>query len=102
MTGNLLENACKFANSKIQIHSKIVNNQIEIDIDDDGKGMSEEQSVLALQRGIRIDETKPGSGLGLSIVKDIANEYGGTIKLSKAHLGGLQARLSIPAVQVKN
>ncbi len=100
MLGNLLENACKFAKRRIRVMTGIADRQIRLDIEDDGKGMSDAEAERALQRGIRIDETKPGSGLGLSIVKDIASEYGGNISLSKSSLGGLCATLSIPAVNV--
>lgn len=84
MLGNLLENAGKFANQKVSILLLEEDNQLVICVEDDGSGLSESESEIALSRGGRIDETKPGSGLGLSIVKDIANEYGGTIKLGKS------------------
>ncbi|MGB7286198.1 MAG: sensor histidine kinase [Salaquimonas sp.] len=97
MLGNLLENASKFAKSTVKISTNNVQaNMITLEIEDDGVGMSADQAKAALQRGTRIDETKPGSGLGLSIVKDIAGEYGGSIALSTSPLGGLKASLTIP------
>lgn len=101
MVGNLLENASKFAQQEVLIscHQKS-QKVILLNIEDDGPGMSPDESKAAMARGTRIDETKPGSGLGLSIVKDIAGEYGGDLTLSKSDLGGLKVSLSIPAAEV--
>jgi signal transduction histidine kinase len=70
-----------------------------VSIADDGPGMSGEDAHKALQRGTRLDETKPGSGLGLSIVKDIAAEYSGTVTLMRSQTGGLAAQLTLPAAK---
>jgi signal transduction histidine kinase len=66
-------------------------------IDDDGSGLTPDQRETALRRGLRLDETKPGSGLGLSIVADLAGLYGGTLKLGVSPAGGLRAELRLPA-----
>jgi signal transduction histidine kinase len=66
-------------------------------IDDDGAGLTPDQREAALRRGLRLDETKPGSGLGLSIVVDLASLYGGALKLGVSPAGGLRAELSLPA-----
>ena len=99
MIGNLLENACKFADHRIEITVRIDMPHLQVAIEDDGKGMSEEEAGKALKRGTRLDETKPGSGLGLSIVKDIAGEYSGSLTLGRSDLGGLAAQLTLPAVK---
>jgi signal transduction histidine kinase len=65
--------------------------------DDDGPGLPPEGREAALARGARLDETKPGSGLGLSIVSELARVYGGKLSLEHAALGGLSARLTLPA-----
>ena len=70
--------------------------QLRIDIDDDGPGLSAEGRKKALKRGIRLDESQPGSGLGLSIVRDIATEYGGNFNLDKSEMGGLKAVIILP------
>ena len=58
--------------------------------------MSAEEAALALKRGMRLDESTPGSGLGLSIVKDIVSEYGGELSLDRSPLGGLRATVRLP------
>ena len=70
-------------------------------VDDDGPGLtaSERERVQAARRGNRLDETKPGSGLGLSIVVDLAALYGGALTLGTAPIGGLRAELVLPAAR---
>lgn len=100
--GNLLENASRFAKKAITLSvesggmSRRNRPLIEVSISDDGPGLSPEQRTSALQRGKRLDESKPGSGLGLSIVKDICEEYGGDIQLSKSPAGGLKVAVFLP------
>ena len=65
-------------------------------VDDDGRGLSPSEREQVAQRGSRLDETKPGSGLGLSIVVELAALYGGELKLGTAPLGGLRAELVLP------
>ena len=69
-----------------------------IEIDDDGPGLPKERRAEATRRGRRLDETKPGSGLGLSIVVDQATLHGGELSLERSPLGGLRARLTLPSV----
>lgn len=95
--GNLLENAGKFAKGKVQLVVSLEDaNHIKIAIEDDGPGLEAHQLEEVLTRGVRLDESKPGSGLGLSIVKDISDEYDGEIKLSSSNMGGLMATLILP------
>jgi signal transduction histidine kinase len=68
-----------------------------VSFDDDGPGLPPEGREAALARGSRLDESKPGSGLGLSIVVELARIYGGGITLETSDLGGLSARLRLPA-----
>ena len=100
--GNLLENASKFASSKITISSIALDqSNFSIFIEDDGPGLSEAEAKTVLGRGKRLDESKPGSGLGLSIVKDILKEYGGEMQLTKSNLGGLKVDLKLPSIKPK-
>jgi signal transduction histidine kinase len=69
-----------------------------ITVDDDGPGLPADKRADAMKRGRRLDETKPGSGLGLSIVAETAAMYGGGVKLGDADLGGLRVELKLPAV----
>ncbi len=96
MLGNLLENAAKFAKRSVRLTGRMNSKHLVIEVEDDGPGMTTEQAKMAIRRGTRIDETKPGSGLGLSIVKDITSEYGGDIELASSMLGGLKASLILP------
>ncbi len=104
MIGNLIDNAGKWATSRVRIGvvaappSDHAPPQIHITVDDDGPGLPEEKRVEATKRGRRLDETKPGSGLGLSIVVDLAGLYGGSFALEDSPLGGLRARLTLPAL----
>jgi signal transduction histidine kinase len=68
-------------------------------VDDDGRGLSEAERAQVSRRGQRLDESKPGSGLGLSIVVDLAALYGGSLTLGGAPIGGLRAELLLPGVQ---
>jgi signal transduction histidine kinase len=70
---------------------------LRIIVDDDGRGLSDDERMQASQRGRRLDETKPGSGLGLSIVTDLAALYGGSLTLGSSPNGGLRAELVLPA-----
>src|SRR5690606_32480325 len=104
MVGNLIDNACKWAAARVEIEvGKAGREQdgrhfFRIFVDDDGPGLTPaaRQEVLG-QRGRRLDESKPGSGLGLSIVNDLAHLYSGRLELGTAPLGGLRTELVLPA-----
>jgi len=97
MLGNLLDNACKWARSRVAVASALDAGEIVLVVDDDGPGLAAEHRQRVLQRGVRADEAAPGSGLGLAIVRDLAELYGGSIALDEAPGGGLRARLVLPA-----
>jgi signal transduction histidine kinase len=97
MLGNLVDNACKWAKSRVEIGSAIDAGHIVVTVDDDGPGLPRELWETVLQRGVRADEAAPGSGLGLAIVADLAELYGGSIALGASPLGGLRAVLTLPA-----
>lgn len=103
MAGNLLDNACKWAKSRVRLTARPLAEPRRgravflIAVEDDGPGVPEESRKAALKRGGRLDETKPGSGLGLSIVTEIAELYGGDLRLVDSELGGLRAELTLPA-----
>jgi signal transduction histidine kinase len=96
MLGNLLDNACKWAKTKITITASQDNAAVLIAVDDDGPGIAPDKRALVLQRGVRADEAAPGSGLGLAIVRDLAELHGGSITLDQSSLGGLRACLQLP------
>ncbi len=91
LVGNLLDNACKWATEYVHCHIHIAANHIHLSVEDDGQGRSDEELQQMSQRGIRLDESVEGHGLGLSICKDIAKLYGGTLAFGHSvALGGLK------------
>jgi signal transduction histidine kinase len=105
MAGNLVDNACKWATSRVFIEVRVERAvapgaapTLRITVDDDGRGLSEAERAQVSRRGQRLDESKPGSGLGLSIVVDLAGLYGGSLALGSAPIGGLRAELVLPGV----
>lgn len=99
MVGNLMDNACKWAASRVTVSAGPAagSREIEIVIEDDGPGMDAGARDAAMKRGVRLDESAPGSGLGLSIVADLAKVYGGALTLGESGAGGLAATLILPA-----
>ena len=100
MLGNLLDNAARWAGSAVAVAAQRTANRLLITIDDDGPGIAPERRSAALKRGTRLDESAPGSGLGLHIVAELAGLYGGTLALDDSALGGLRVRLTLPAASV--
>jgi signal transduction histidine kinase len=107
MIGNLVDNGCKWAQSRVAIEVMAegsaeqapadgAKSRVRIIVDDDGPGLSPAQREQVALRGQRLDETKPGSGLGLSIVVELAGLYGGVLTLGTAPIGGLRAELALP------
>ena len=103
MVGNLVDNGCKWAQSRVAIEvladqprADGAKPRVRIIVDDDGPGLSPAEREQVAQRGQRLDETKPGSGLGLSIVVELAGLYGGALTLGTAPIGGLRAELALP------
>jgi len=97
LVGNLLENAAKWCKSRVKVKVSRLDDGIELVVDDDGPGLALEHRAAALERGKRLDETAPGTGLGLSIVTELADIYGGRFYLEDSPMGGLRARLDLPA-----
>ncbi len=104
MLGNLLDNACKWARTQVVLTvrthrpvNRISPGQLEIVVEDDGPGLSQAQRSKLGKRGLRLDESKPGSGLGLSIVTDFVEMYRGHFELDASVFGGLKAILRLPA-----
>ncbi len=103
MIGNLLDNACKWAKSEVELtvscHADpdgANGGTLVITVDDDGPGLPTKERLAAIKRGRRLDKTKPGSGLGLSIVAELTHLYKGRFSLEKSENGGLCACLELP------
>jgi signal transduction histidine kinase len=104
IVGNLLDNACKWAKTRVELSARpdpppegAEKGKLVITVDDDGPGMTPEQCLEATRRGRKLDETKPGSGLGLSIVSELVGLYDGDFTLGRSPLGGLRAEVVLPA-----
>ena len=97
MLGNLVDNACKWARSRVEVRSSLEDGRVITTVDDDGPGLDPSLRESVLKRGVRADEAAPGSGLGLAIVADLVELYGGSIALGASPLGGLRATLSLPS-----
>jgi signal transduction histidine kinase len=98
MLANLIDNACKWCRERVVIGASVDGStgQAVIAVDDDGVGLPAAARDMVFQIGQRLDERVPGSGLGLPIVRDLAQLYGGEVKLKDSALGGLHAALSLP------
>jgi signal transduction histidine kinase len=104
MIGNLIDNAAKWAASRVEIEvlaepaaHALDRRFLRVVVDDDGPGLTADQREAVARRGKRLDETKPGSGFGLAIVAETAADYGGRLVLGAAPIGGLRAELILPA-----
>ena len=99
MLGNLLDNACQWAQGRVRLRAGRQGGHMLLSIDDDGPGLPPARQGEVLERGARLDESKPGSGLGLAITADMASLYQGELSLRDSDLGGLSARLKLPLAQ---
>jgi signal transduction histidine kinase len=97
MIGNLADNACKWAASRVAIRARADGERLLVTVDDDGPGLAAAECDAVFRRGTRLDETVPGTGHGLAIVREIAELHGGTVALACGPLGGLRAALTLPA-----
>ncbi len=99
LLGNVLENAAKWARSRVWIAANVIGNWVQIDISDDGTGVAATQLSRLGERGLRLDQRKNGSGLGLAIVRDIVDAYGGMVRFECAVNRGLIVRVQLPIVK---
>ncbi|MEO1719273.1 MAG: ATP-binding protein, partial [Pseudomonadota bacterium] len=111
--GNLMDNGCKWADARVSLSTDVATtdvagtgkpeagrseraDQFQLRIDDDGPGLTDDEMHKIVGRGVRLDESKPGSGLGLSIVSDLAQLYQGRFELAVSPTGGLRAIVTLP------
>ncbi|WGZ93906.1 MAG: ATP-binding protein [Candidatus Thiothrix putei] len=96
LLGNLLDNACKWAQQQVLCQISSVAGKVHISVEDDGIGRTEAELQQMTARGVRLDESAEGHGLGLSICKDITKLYGGTLIFGRSeHLGGLKVTVTL-------
>jgi two-component system sensor histidine kinase PhoQ len=104
VAGNLLDNACKWCERRVRISvvpsvgARAIASGMVLTVADDGPGIPEDAAKALLQRGMRLDESTPGHGIGLAVVKDIARSYGGRLKIGRSDLGGAEIMVSIPPI----
>ncbi|MEO5760580.1 MAG: ATP-binding protein, partial [Mesorhizobium sp.] len=94
--GNLLDNASKWARSRVTVTASAAGGRVIIDIDDDGPGLEPAAMPEAMRPGRRIDEATPGHGFGLPIAAELTELYGGSLELLRGAGGGLKARVILP------
>lgn len=95
--GNPLDNAGTWATARIRVSARNEAGRLAIGIEDDGPGIEAAHCAAILERGRRLDETLPGQGIGLAVLQDLTELYGGTLTLGRSPLGGLSVRITLPA-----
>jgi len=95
--GNLVENACKWCRGTVRISASSGNGYLRLGFEDDGPGINDRDVARVFARGARADESVPGHGIGLSVVREIVRAYGGNVRIAKSALGGALVELQLPA-----
>ena len=96
LLGNLLDNACKWADAEVRLSIEATADSFVLAVEDDGPGIPQEQRDQVISRGTRLDEQTDGHGLGLGIVRDIVEAWGGQLHLEESQWGGLKVRIELP------
>ncbi|HEX5380239.1 MAG TPA: sensor histidine kinase [Phenylobacterium sp.] len=97
LAGNAMENGCKWCRGRVRVRAdELGPERLRLVIEDDGPGLTPQGREAALRRGARLDESAPGSGLGLNIIDELARAYGGVLKLGESRMGGLSVDLELP------
>ena len=100
IAGNAMENAAKWCKGRVRVRTRSLSpERFSLTVEDDGAGLPPDRRAEVLQRGARLDESAPGSGLGLSIIDELARAYGGALRLDDAALGGLRVELELPRAE---
>jgi signal transduction histidine kinase len=100
IAGNGMENACKWCKGRVRVRAEEGGpERLRVVVEDDGPGLPPDRRDEVVRRGARLDENAPGSGLGLSIVDELARAYGGVLKLDDSSLGGLKLEIELPRAE---
>jgi signal transduction histidine kinase len=100
IAGNAMENAAKWSRGRVRVRTAALSpERFSLTVEDDGAGLPPERRAEVLERGARLDESAPGSGLGLSIIDELARAYGGDLRLEDSTLGGLRVALELPRAE---
>ena len=98
LLGNVLDNAFKWAQGRVRVSATLAGGNLSLMVEDDGPGIAAEELERVLQRGARADQSVPGQGIGLAVVRDIADAYGGHVKIARSPLGGAAVTLVLPGL----
>ena len=93
LLGNLLDNAFKWADKRIEVQTGLQHKKLVISIMDDGPGIDADHADELMQRGVRADQATEGHGIGLSIVQNIVEAYKGELVIGKSSLGGCEVKI---------
>ena len=96
LIGNILDNSCKYARTTVSVRVDVDDEELSMIFEDDGAGLEPSQIEHISQRGVRLDESRDGHGIGLGLCQDIVNSYQGEMEFSRAQLGGLRVMIRIP------
>jgi two-component system sensor histidine kinase PhoQ len=101
LLGNLMDNACKWCRGRVRVSAALdaaadAGQRLLLAVEDDGPGISAADRARVLERGVRADEKVPGHGLGLAMVQDTVDLYGGTLAIEASPLGGARLSLRLP------
>ncbi len=98
LSGNLLDNACKWCDSRVRVllRPETASGGMVLTVEDDGPGIPEEAAEALLQRGTRLDESTQGHGIGLAVVKELAESFGGSLVIDRSDLGGAKVIATVP------
>lgn len=94
--GNLAENACKWASRRVRVGAAVEGQALRITVEDDGPGIAGPVADDLFRRGVRLDQSVPGHGHGLAIVRDIASACGGSVAIGRSNLGGALVTVTLP------
>ncbi|MBN1240455.1 MAG: GHKL domain-containing protein, partial [Gammaproteobacteria bacterium] len=95
LLGNLLDNAYKYCRSRVAVHAAMQRGRVIVTIGDDGPGIGADELDRLLERGVRADESVPGQGIGLAVVRETVELYGGTLDVRRSPLGGAEIRIAL-------
>jgi len=97
LLGNLLDNAFKWGRTQVRVSARAAGGRLTLCVEDDGPGIAPEQAQRVLERGVRADQSVPGQGIGLAVVRDIVDAYDGELRIERCGLGGACITLVLPA-----
>ena len=94
--GNILDNARKWARSRVRIGAEVFEDSVAIRIEDDGPGIALQACQLIVERGVHAGDSESETGLGLAIARETVEAYGGVLRLEESRMGGLSVMIGLP------